>query len=92
MKRNRAMIAVPILITVASLLLPFKVTAGNEIHFGYPFGYLTIFKSAFTSINTGWHSTVLKLIGIDLFAFCLDVAAIYVVMATLEKIRKKLAK
>ena len=72
MKINRTKITVSVLITVASLLLPFRVTAGNEIHFGYPFGYLTIFKSTFESVNIGWQSTVLKLIGINLFNFCLD--------------------
>lgn len=90
MKRNRATIAVSIMIALASLLLPFKVTAGNEIQFGYPFGYITIFKSAFNSVNIGWHSTILELIGINLFTFCLDVAAIYIVLAALEKVRKKL--
>ena len=92
MKRNRVMILSSILIPVASLLLPFKVSVGNEIQLGYPFGFLTIFKSAFSAVNTGWHPTVLKLISINLLSFCLDVVAIYILMIALEKIRGKLAK
>lgn len=91
-KRSYLWILSSVLITLASLLLPFKVTAGNEIRLGYPLSFLTIFKSAFASVNTGWHPTVLKLISIDLLVFCLDVVAIYILMVALEKIRKKLTK
>lgn len=92
MKRNRGMILSSVLIPVASLLLPFKVPVGNEIRLGYPLSFLTIFKSSFAAVNTGWYPTVLKLISINLLAFCLDVAAIYILMVALEKIRKKLTK
>lgn len=92
MNRNGVMILSSVLITLASLLLPFKVPVGNEIQLGYPLSFLTIFKSAFAAVNTGWHPTVLKLIAIDLLAFCLDVVAIYILMVALEKIRKKLIK
>ena len=90
--KNRVTIQISVLVTVASLLLPFQVTVENEIRLGYPLGFITIFKSAFVSANIGWHSTVLKLIGIDLLAFCFDVVAIYIVVVALEKIRNKLIK
>jgi hypothetical protein len=88
MKINRVILIRSVLITVASLLLPFRVL-GNEIRLGYPLSFLSIFKSAFASVNTGWHPTILKLISINLFTFCIDVAAIYILMLVLEKLRKK---
>lgn len=88
MKINRVLLIRSVLITVVSLLLPFRVLE-NEMQLGYPLSFLTIFKSAFASVNTGWHLTILKLISINLFTFCVDVAAIYILMVVLVKIRKK---
>ncbi|MDF2653693.1 MAG: hypothetical protein K0R19_167 [Bacillota bacterium] len=88
MKINRVLLIRSVLITVVSLLLPFRVLE-NEMQLGYPLSFLTIFKSTFAFVNTGWHPTILKLISINLFTFCVDVAAIYILMVVLVKIRKK---
>ena len=90
-KIKNARIKISLVITVASLFLPFKAV-GNEIRLGYPLSFLTVFKSAFAAAHTGWHMTILQLISINILPFCLDVAVIYLVVNTLDKTIKSKSK
>lgn len=90
-KRKNTRLRISLLITMASLFLPFKAV-GNEIRLGYPLSFLTVFKSAFAGAHTGWHMTILQFISINILPFCLDVAVIYLVITTLDKTIKSKSK
>ncbi len=90
-KRRNARIRISLVITMASLFLPFKAV-GNEIGLGYPLSFLTVFKSAFAGAHTGWHMTIFQLISFNILPFCLDVVVIYLVITTLGKTIKSKSK